>query len=327
MIGPSRILFAAVLAALALAGPAGADGSLTPKEVKLTQPAPWGDTAERGYAVLLPPNLKPEERVPAIVLLHDAGDDPLAAVYRHGWIATASQAHFALVAPAAGPQAQGRAEGGFFNAKVWNAGTPGAAAWADAAFLAAVAKDIVAKQPIDPARIYLVGFGEGGAMAQRVLIEAPGRFAAIASVGGPLYQVPDTVKTPRPLLLMQGLADPTNPAYGGAVYTPWAGPGMRSSLQDQATAWSAALGCGRSAIAPPPEGAPADGGTVTRWDWSGCVDPGALRVIWVSGLGRQWPGTGAGPLPARIAGPANDAIFAPWEIWRFFEDRSIQAKP
>lgn len=264
----------------------------------------------------MPPNLKSDERVPAIMLLHDACDDPLAAVYRQGWIATAIQAHFAIIAPEAGLQSRSRNIGGFFNARVWNAGSANAAAWADKEFLDAVAIDAQKRLPLDPGRIYLAGFGEGGAMAMDALKNNVDPFAAFASVAGPLYASPKRAMA-RPLLLLYGLADPTNPPDGGATYTPWAGAEERAPLAQHIGLWRDQLGCSKR-----PDVNPIDE-VIAREIWTICREHAALQVIWVAGLGRQWPGTGAGPLPRRVAGPPNDALFAPWEIWRFFEDRKL----
>jgi poly(3-hydroxybutyrate) depolymerase len=192
----------------------------------------------------MPPNMKADERVPAIMLLHDAGDDPLAAVYRHGWIATAIQAHFAIIVPKGGLQSRRRSIAGFFNARVWNAGSANAAAWAGDESVEAVAIDAQKRRRLDPDRIYLVGFGEGGAMALLVLENKIDLFAAFASVSGPLYASPAGLIA-RPLLLLFGLADPTNPASGGAIYTPWAGAEERAPLAQHIGGWRDQLGCSK----------------------------------------------------------------------------------
>lgn len=271
---------------------------------------------QRRYHVLLPPNLKRSERPPAVMVLHDAGDDALAAVYRHGWIATAIQARFAVIAPEAGLQHTERPAGGFFNARVWNAGVQAAAGWDDAAFLIAVAKDAAKRKSLDPARIFLVGFGEGGAMAQRMLSAGGKPFAGFASVAGPLYGAPES-KPSAPLYLLFGGADPTNPTNGGAIFTPWAAATMAPTPTSAIQGWRQALGC----AARPTSKSQTRG--VYRNEWLNCRRNAALHVVWIEGLGRQWPGTGAGPLPTRVTGPANDAIFAPWDIWRFFEARRL----
>ena len=86
---------------------------LEPKTVTLRQPGPDGSKVDRNYHILMPPNLRRGERPPAVILLHDAGDDALAAVYRHGWIATAAQARFAIIAPEAGYSSKGGQRAGF----------------------------------------------------------------------------------------------------------------------------------------------------------------------------------------------------------------------
>jgi polyhydroxybutyrate depolymerase len=289
---------------------------LEPETVTLSQPGPDGGKVDRNYHILMPPNLRRGERPPAVILLHDAGDDALAAVYRHGWIATAAQARFAIIAPEAGLQQQGRAEGGFFNSRVWNAGSKAAASWQDVAFLEAVAKDAAKRKMLDAKRLSLIGFGEGGAMAQRVLREGSGRYAAFASIAGALYGAPEAAKN-APLYLLFGAVDPTNPLKGGHIYTPWSGRALAPAAVKAIHGWRVGLGC------PEQPGEASLNSGVHRNEWRDCAGKGALQAVWIEGLGRQWPGTGTGPLPERVTGPPNDAIFAPWDIWRFFEARRL----
>ena len=307
----AKFLFAALL--LSGAGKAHSE-ALQPETHRLDVKAPWGGETTRAFHALTPPNTAPGERLPAVFILHDAGDPALAAVYRHGWLATASQAHFAIIAPEAGLQRKPdeAREGGFFNARVWNAGGEGAAAWDDIAFLSDVARDAARRYRLDGNRLYLVGFGAGGSMAQTVLAAGDGPYAAMASVAGTLHGRP-AAPGQRPLLLLYGLADPTNPVGGGKIYLPWTGPVIRPKLVDQANAWRQALTCAGQAETT------GGAGVDARWSWRHCGGPAKLDVIWAKDLGRQWPGTGAGPLPQRVTGPSNDAIFAPWEIWRFVE--------
>ncbi len=301
---------------LALSGRVASAAPLEPETITLSQPSPSGGKIDRAYHILMPPNLKQNERPPAVILLHDAGDDALAAVYRHGWIATAAQARFAIIAPEAGLQTPSRAAGGFYNARVWNAGSKAAAAWDDVTFLEAVAKDAAKRKSLDGKRLNLIGFGEGGAMAQRVLRQGKGRFAAFGSIAGPLYGAAEAAK-PAPLYLLFGAADPTNPLNGGAIYTPWSGAATAPAPAKAFHGWRAALGC----VAAPDVASIRNG--VHLNEWRDCSGKGALHAVWVEGLGRQWPGTGAGPLPERVTGPPNNAIFAPWDIWRFFEARRL----
>lgn len=311
----------ALTAALLLASPPSAAAPLAPETVTIEQLNPIGGKAERVYHVLLPPNLEKNERPPAVVLLHDAGDDALAAVYRQGWLATAAQARFAIIAPEAGLQRPDRIAGGFFNARVWNAGSTGAAAWDDVKFLTTIAKDAANKFNLDPDRLNLVGFGEGGAMTLHILSTGGAGYNAFASVAGPDYSAGGPQSTTEtglaPLYLLFGGADPTNPSKGGAIFTPWTGPATVPGAAAAYERWRQALGCAET----PDQTLIKDG--VHANEWRNCKGRASFNAVWVEGLGRQWPGTGAGPLPVRVTGPANDAIFAPWDIWRFFEARRL----
>lgn len=317
-----HIYFSAALTALLLwSHEPSIAAPLAPETVTISQPSPAGGKADRIYHILMPPNLKNKERPPAVILLHDAGDDALAAVYRQGWLATAAQARFAIIAPEAGLQRPKRIAGGFFNTRVWNAGSTGAAPWDDVKFLTAVAKDAVKRFNLDADRLNLVGFGEGGSMALRILSAGGAGYNAFASLAGSDYSA-DAAKTNSkaglaPLYLLFGGADPTNPSNGGAIITPWTGPATVPGPAAAYERWRRTLGCPET----PVQATVKDG--IYRNEWRNCKGNAALHAVWVQGLGRQWPGTGAGPLPVRVTGPANDAIFAPWDIWRFFEARRL----
>lgn len=285
------------------------------EEGAIALPNPWGGETKRRYLLRMPSGLKKDERAPAIVLLHDVGETPEEAVKRQGWPDTANKARFAIVALEAGVQSDQRPPGGFFNPRNWNAGGGAAAAWDDVGYLAAAMQRVTEKHPIDRRRIYVVGFGEGGAMAQLAL-SAGIAAAGFASIAGPLYFEPTSGQASN-LYLLFGDADPTNPVAGGDVFTPWEGRGARAALASQFEHWRRALGCDGQATET------VEPASVRRYAWTGCAGGGALQAALVSGLGRQWSGVGRSELPRGVTGPASDAIFAPWDIWRFLEDKRL----
>jgi poly(3-hydroxybutyrate) depolymerase len=70
--------------------------------------------------------------------------------------------------------------------RAWNAGICCALALRnDVGYLVDVVHSVEASVPVDPARVYVVGFSNGGMMALRAICSAPSVFAAAGSVSGP----------------------------------------------------------------------------------------------------------------------------------------------
>ncbi len=83
-------------------------------------------------------------------------------------------------------------------------------------FVHALADDLAADFTVDPARLFVTGFANGGFMARRPAREASDRFAAFAFVclrrpssapPFPEYVVPCAQASPAPVLLMHGTQD------------------------------------------------------------------------------------------------------------------------
>lgn len=91
----------------------------------------------------------------------------------------------------------------------------------DQAFLAQLVEHMAANAGIDPARVYLFGYSNGGHMAMRVAQEQPQSVAAIAAVAANLATDDNSIAQPKHqpvrVLLINGTVDPINPYNGGQV--------------------------------------------------------------------------------------------------------------
>ena len=110
----------------------------------------------------------------------------------------------------------------------------------DSAYLESVIKEIEARYPIDPKRVYLVGHSNGAFMSYRMACDHADTIAAIVSLAGAMWE--DTSKcqptAPVHVLEIHGTAD-TEVLYTGSPGGPGMGngpyPGAETSVRDWAT--------------------------------------------------------------------------------------------
>jgi polyhydroxybutyrate depolymerase len=93
----------------------------------------------------------------------------------------------------------------------------------DVAYVNAVLDDLIARDPIDTARVYSSGFSNGGIMSHRLACAIAGRIAGIAAVGGASGQFdrtgtqyyPCNPSRPVPVLQIHAVNDRNYPYAGG----------------------------------------------------------------------------------------------------------------
>ncbi|HSW14359.1 MAG TPA: hypothetical protein VLI06_16045, partial [Solimonas sp.] len=162
---------------------------------------------------------------------------------------------------------------------------------------------------IDTSRVYASGFSNGGFMAQRMACELSDRIAAVALVGTSItrgvYNSCAPV-TPRPLMFVDGSADPI---------VPWAGSSTLLSVETAVSMWSARLACGLNPSTTALPNTANDGTTIDLRRYTGC-SRGELRLYRVNEGGHTWPG-GLQYLPATTVGKTSADLSATSEIWNF----------
>ncbi|MEC9432756.1 MAG: hypothetical protein VYD87_07605 [Pseudomonadota bacterium] len=190
----------------------------------------------------------------------------------------------------------------------------------DVAFLKALAAELVAQGAADPARIFLVGFGEGGSFLFRALCEAPGLAAGAAVV---MAGWPPSLSCgrgqPTPLVIFNGGEDPAHPWAGGQRPPRWrAGLGTTSSVPRTLSAAAALNRCGEPRTVPRRTGDPDPGPQPVRREWQGCAAP--LVHYGLPWAGHRWPGApdqgrdgdGLGP---KAPSPDASAMIAEMFLW------------
>ena len=188
----------------------------------------------------LPSTLQPGERVPLLLVLHGFGVSSGLLIAKAGLNQVADQKKFAYLAPEGLRDALGR--------PYWNAGQSCCDLDHHGTDDVKRLRDLLAANwdnpAIDAKRIFVIGYSNGGFMAQRLACEVDDRIAGVISVAGaaPNADVPCEQNTPLSFLEIHGDADPVVHYTGGRVFdrtdvTPHA------SAPSTAEYWAQRLGC------------------------------------------------------------------------------------
>jgi poly(3-hydroxybutyrate) depolymerase len=199
----AALIVASTLAGLAIAGRAGAaPGTIT---------LPTGRTYILHAATQSIPSARP-----LVVALHGANQSGVT-MQRMSALDAYADAHRLVVAYGEG--INGR----------WDAGTCCASTpQDDVGYLRTVVADVAQRVLINPTRVYVVGFSNGGMMAWRAACEAPDLFVGAGVIAGALL-VP-CGPTPVHVYHVHGTADTTVPLAGGRGFESRIFPDSRHEL-------------------------------------------------------------------------------------------------
>lgn len=266
------------------------------------------DGVARHYELRVPTGTPPAGGWPLVLVLHGGGGHAANAEAMTGFSALAAQEGFMV----AYPEGTGRLGQRLLT---WNAGHCCGLAMTrrvdDVGFLDAVVGELLARQPVDPRRVYLTGLSNGGMMTHRAARALPQRFAAIAPVIAPVFGDEPPAPGPVPALMVNGALDASVPPAGGPpggrFPDAWDGTPLRPAL-DQARYWAAANGCRPE----PPRHARHD--DYQRWTYA-CPGGADVQALLVEHNGHAWPGGQRGSPRGDAPNPRFDATRA---IWAFF---------
>jgi polyhydroxybutyrate depolymerase len=271
---------------------------------------------KRSYTAQLPAK-KP---APLVVVLHGKTQRGADMIARTAWPQVAKREGFAVVFPdgldhawadartKAGPAIRGPPEG-----------------TDDVAFIAKVVERLVANGTADPKRIYVAGISNGGAMAMTLVCARADLFAAGASV---IMNLTDEAAVtchpsrPRPMLIVNGTADPLVPYEGGRGSSYFAADGFWSTEETLAF-WRKLNGCetGDAEVTDMPDRTPADQSTATRIS-SHCPSGHDVVLYRINQGGHRMPGFSPDArfpkIAAHLLGPQNADIDGAETIWMFF---------
>jgi len=220
---------------------------------------------QRTAIVLTPRTTRP---VPLVVVLHGRDSTPAEELVRTGFADLAANGQAVLAYPAGVGES-------------WNART-GCCAMAakqkvnDVAFLGALVTAIEKHAPVDPSRVYLVGYSNGGRLALTAACALPG-IAGVATYG---TAEPARCDSPHPPPVLIG--------YGST--DPHAAPGHARGITGPETAadWRSVQGCaGTPSITTV--------GPATIKSWNTCRNNGRVELIRWADLNHHWPNAAVVP--------------------------------
>lgn len=236
----SIITIACVLAGAACSTqPAGSDTAATALTAPVLAPAtvstitPAADPAvDRPFEVFTPTTYDGTTALPLVVLLHGYGiNGEMEEGYLH-LQPLAQERGMLLVAPDGTTDADDKH---FWNATDACCGF-GETNVDDSAYVVAVIEQVRARYLVDPKRIFLVGYSNGGFMSYRMACDHAGTIAAIVSISGATFLDPAdcTPSVPVNVLEIHGTDDETI-EYGGGDFRGTAYPGAEQSMAMWAT--------------------------------------------------------------------------------------------
>jgi polyhydroxybutyrate depolymerase len=253
------------------------------------------------------------EPAPLVIALHGGGGGPESMISR--WENQARTAGLVIAAP----KGIGRTERG----GTWNAtgccGEAVARAADDIGFVAAIIDDVSKRTSIDPKRVYVVGFSNGGMLTHRIAIALGERVAAAAVVSGALFGNEAPARVPVPLLIMHGEQDPVVVFNGGMSPTGFVADAQTlpfKPVRFGVDYWRAANGC-----TAPPSVTTQPGVAIERS--TQCRNNAEVVFYDLPQGEHNWPGSIVGQRSRRSAKPAEIAsVDATSTIWAFFQEHT-----
>lgn len=293
-------------------------------EVPLSAPGSYDaaiehDDGERSFRLHLPPGFDSTSRRPLLVVLHGGGSSGEGMEEVTGFSRIADREGFFVVYPngEGGPHGLGRA---------WNAGSCcGPPSWFgvdDVGFIGALVDQLSERFPIDPQRVFLVGYSNGGMLAYRIALDLSHRFAGLAvyaatmvgrgSVTAPEFE--SALPThPLSVITVHSYADPWVPYQGEED---WFETDVSNRHAGQF--WAAVARCPTRA-----KRSIAHQGALLIRQFRDCPSGVEVEQLTLHDWDHEWPG------PANLAdleGHRLQTFDAAERIWAFFADKQRAAQ-
>ena len=279
------------------------------------------DSPPRNYLYYVPSSYDVDTPTPMVMVLHGRPGNSGGIAFITGMNRVAEEEGFIAVYPDAINMG-------------WNAGE-GSQFFEDtgiheADFFEALINDLSIDLNVDPQRIYVTGFSNGGFMTQRLACEMPHRFAAFAVGGASIFPNAPAVcegTDAVPIMFIHGTEDVSVP-FEGEMSTMQGRPFRNLlSVPDTVAYWAQHNGC---VLESESEELPILGNSPDTYvvlnTINDCADNTHMLFYVVVGGGHNWPGEGQGIGP-QIAGRVNMDINANEVIWDFFQQYTLDSTP
>jgi polyhydroxybutyrate depolymerase len=267
----------------------------------------------RHYEIHVPPAAAPGKALPVVVALHPMGGNSQMLIQMTDLNAKSDRAGFIAVYP------EGQGRGGA--ASGWSLLPPqeGEIVVDDVKFIDKMLDDLAGVTDVNPRRVYVVGFSAGGIMAYRLASELSDRFAAVASVAGPMPTLDIRASRPVPVIHFHGTKDTMVP-YGGPNQTTPKFMKFRS-VEETVQAWAKFDGCPEAPTKAPVSHGAADGLSITRTTYGPGKSDSEVVLYTIEGAGHVWPGRRP---PVKTMGTSPLDLNANDLIWEFFRKHPMK---
>lgn len=193
----------------------------------------------------------------------------------------------------------------------------------DVGYLNALIDSLVARYPIDPKRIYMTGYSQGGNMTVRFACEHPEKIAAGAVIAATMRKSLERVcapSLPTPMMFFNGTADDQVPYAVGAISIQRDLTGVGALTAPNAAKWWAdANQCPGSTERTNLPVTIQDGTSVYVDRYTNCPPNRGAELYTIVEGGHNWPGS-LDFVPR--TGLTTQNIRANAEMWRFFMEHS-----
>lgn len=246
----------------------------------------------REYELHVPPSYDPRRPTPLVVSLHGAGLWGTAQMEISGWNEVADR-HGVIVAYPSGHGGGGP--------KIWSP--------EDVPFISALIDSLERDYTIDPERIYVNGFSNGGGESYVIACTMGDRIAAIGLVGAARIETLErcSPNQPIPLIDFHGTHDTAAGYKGGKS---WVGP-----VFPDVEKWDARWATEVNGCAPRPTIDTVAPGVIRR-AYGGCNAAADVVLFTIVGGGHTWPGSR--PIASWALGATTKRVNASEEMWKFF---------
>jgi polyhydroxybutyrate depolymerase len=265
-----------------------------PADAPADVPIPESLGGVRPAALFVPDDYTPARAWPLVIALHGYATSGFLMAAWFGLVERVTPMGFVLLAPDGTLNSQDK--------MFWNAWPSccnfDAAAVDDVTYLRGLIGEAVNVLSVDPARVYLLGYSNGGFLSLRAACDAADVITGIASLGGSMTgSVPCQPSRPVSILAIQGTADDTIAYDGGSYENLPAHLGVQAVVdgwvqRDKCVQPSATVG------EPVDFDAAVAGAETQQTSWQGCGE-GARVDLW------RMEGSGHAP---ELTEPFKDAV-------------------